>query len=179
MKAFIDKIITTFYKIEDEVKFAVKEEFALINVKSNVNELSHKPIIANNIKNMEGSLENVNEILLNALHSEILFLRDELLSKDKIINMLLDDHNYNCNSINKYNKTDGNIIINNNNIQTKANGKIRNESNNNCCEPPSVKKTNINEHSGTKTNNNKRIVSGIGDSMVKDLDTFQMKNVYP
>ena len=93
LKSYInDKFYETLvYKIKYEVKVTVDTEIhknMLLSRNPESNELNTVSFNADNKTNHKHS----NDALLNALHSEIKFLRNEVSSKDTIIKLLINDH---------------------------------------------------------------------------------------
>ena len=165
LESFIDdncyKVLIN--RIKDEVKLAVKDEFALLNRKSNVNELSDKPDVNDFTETLECP-ENANDQLLNTLRSEILFLREELLSKDKIIGMILDERN----SINiKEKKVESNKSVC---VDNSSYNIIQAQDNVNECFHTEKKCTDDNKK--TRTNRSTII---LGDSLLKDIEAHKFK----
>lgn len=190
-------------KITLEVKRAVEYEFNTKLSNFDINRLS-----------MDGShhvkeCNRNNDDLIDTLKSEILFLRKEMTSKDKIIELLINDRNYTKSVGNRNNRTDENNL-NKNSIQNKSiqnNNLIHNNSYNNLNyrnDPVSISnrfnlladnaenksddiqvmRDDIKTGKDESTNNEdkgtkKRSITIVGDSIIKDIKSHKMRKDIP
>ena len=171
-------------KIKSEIKLTLNERSEFNN-----------PVNRNSDDGSELNLENdykaiknpTNDLLIEVLKEEIAFLRSELTSKNKIIELLIKDKhisnvqnqhalidikssdtstkNKRPTNKNKNNTSNHHKIFNGNNALGDENSFSTDEE----IEYTVVKKANQN-------GNNKRSITIIGDSLIKDMESYKMKN---
>ena len=127
--------------------------------------------------------EKVNDLLLNSLNNEISFLRKELISKDAIIHMLLNDFHdkSNINKVKKKSEPSNSNLINN-----EMNGDVRSNAETKKCE---AENNTLNKHNEEvddtnseftevkrkKAATNIRQITVLGDSIIKNIQPHKMK----
>lgn len=130
--------------------------------------------------------ENVNEVLVKSFNDEISFLRKEIESKDVIIKMLLDER---ClitkHTVEKESKIDNTLTFNKKNISPAVetninsyNNDINNSSHKNISKTIELIEVNDNqfhEVKPRKRNSNKRQITVLGDSLVKNIQPHKVK----
>ena len=148
VKEFIDN---KFYStIIDRIKHEVKNE--LKNV-LNLNEL--------NVSTPKVIQNDSNDILINTLKSEIEFLRNDILSKDKIIEMLIKEKPR-CNQVEHSNEQ---IHLRNTNLNVKKAVTNNNE----------LLHDEVKINSEVKNNRKKRSTVILGDSLLKDIEQHKIR----
>ena len=174
LKSYIDDKLyeVLINKIKTEVKNVVSCE---INILKESNELK--------VINITEPKEKVNDVLLNSLNNEISFLRKELESKDAIIHMLLNDR---CNNTCTINKVKKKHVISNSNFNNEINADVqsnvettKNEANKSNLSESSEQVADANaeyiEVKAKKTTTNKRQITLLGDSIIKNIQPHKMK----
>ena len=187
LKSYInDKFYETLInKIKSEVKIAVDSEFykkTVLSRNPQLNELNTVNINADNCVNYN----NTNDVLLKTLNSEIKFLRDEVSSKDSIIRLLInerDKSNICENVLNKetsYNKLNDKESKNKtsvnkscNKIYGKGDKKVINGEDGNINQREGVSQ--FETVKSKKRTTKKRSTTVIGDSILKDIKPFKMR----
>ena len=163
-----------FNRIKDEVNLAVNKKLNLLSVNSfkplsNVNHLQH---------HAKDCVSNHNDLLIKTLNSEIQFLRDELASKNKIIEMIINDHKNNgineCKG-NNVSKDISECVSNNNN--DAADKSLCNVSNDYKYNESYDEANNFTQVKKKKSN--KRCITIIGDSMLKGFNQYDMSKLMP
>lgn len=178
---------TLINKIRDEVKTVINTESSLLNTNLNVNGFK----VINPECDCDNNRKHSSD-LINVLLDQIDFLKGELKSKDSIIKILLNDRvsdtslnsklkdptinkdmtRINNSVKNSYSYRSGFFSDNNNNIN------INKENNANDLENDNDDGLQ-GEFKEVKRNNNKRSVTIIGDSIVKDVKSYKMRNALP
>ena len=181
-------------KIKEEVKNTVDTELKKhMLLSKNTNDL--RTINANETTEMDKS---VNGVLIEALRSEIVFLRNEMSSKDTIIKLLINDRDNDIKNIKSanvvketrdnnynatYNKNNNSVEKNNsfkknNSVYKEFECNVRNDAKNRIGE--NIKPNDVaNLELGTSKKSKKRSITIIGDSLLKDVKAFKMRKDLP
>ena len=170
-------------KIKSEIVSALSDKSFLDNVKRiNSGDNDNTP---NSLKDANPIITSNNDLLIEVLKDEINFLRNELASKNKIIELIIKDKysltpesqqaSKTVSSVNSTNKK----RLNHKNINTTSNHRVL-LNNNNALEDETYFSTDEDDvHTvGTKaklTDNIKRNITIIGDSIIKDMKSYKMK----
>ena len=129
-------------------------------------------LIHNQLKSVnpsESSITECHQEIKDALNKQILFLQDELRSKDEIIKLL----------INERNVTNNDYSVHKQNVKRK-NTNSSNENNKDVSKEPNNTSINMDNNSeyvvvGKKKNTKRRSITIMGDSMLKEVDPFKMR----
>lgn len=179
---------TLINKIREEVKTVVNSETNLLNTNVKANSLK--------VINPECDFDNKRKDssdLVNVLLDQIEFLKSELKSKDSIIKILLNDRvsdkslndNMKDLTLNKdVTKITSNKVKNSYSYHNGVNSgsnyvNISNESNDNSSECYINDDSFQNNFKEVKRKSNKRSITIIGDSIIKDIKSFKVRNGLP
>ena len=168
-------------KIKEEVKNTVNAELKtnlLLSQNYNSNDLR-----AININDTNEMNKTENDALIDALRSEITFLRNEMSSKDTIIKLLINDREYvtknftsdvTCNTKNKLVKKNISVKKHECDVNNVALNKI--EENKNLIDASNFESD---FESVMPKKSKKRSITVIGDSLLKDIKVFKMRKDFP
>ena len=187
-----DKFYETLVnRIKSEITLALTEHNLLSmnsdeNILLSTNDLVKQNLNCNKLRD--------NDALITALNDEITFLRKEILSKDKIIELVIKERSSNNYARYVNNTNDRVIIENGNNLNSKdslltsenfvkhndQNGLINKSCENKCDENNGNIIDRSKEFKKVKsTKGNKKSITILGDSMLKDIKPFKMRNSLP
>ena len=156
-EAFHDILIN---KIRSEVKIAVNAELQSLRTSNALH-----PI---NISEPMQYEKNINRVLLKSLNSEIAFLRKELESKNTIIKMLLSDRDNS--KLNNKKENEISVLPPKHTIENKNASKV----DLNKISEVSMNDDNF-EKSTPEKSKNRRNITILGDSLLKDMKAFKMR----
>ena len=154
----------------------VEVDKAIVQLKLNVKELNNDSS-KNALGENNDKTSNTNDLLINALKDEIVFLRKELASKDKIIEMVIKDNAHkiqihNGNMLNHVITTDiSNPLSKSRETVHKTNNTLNKDSN--CSVENNILKDEDIYKNGNKRKH--RSTAIIGDSMLKDIEPRKMR----
>ena len=177
LESFIDDSVKN--TLHEKIKTEVKKEFHEISTLHKPNDLLNSDInLTSSNKNQQANRKDYTDELITSLKADIEFLRKELLSKDSIIKLLINDRN---NSIDLKSKETANDISAND--YSKRSKKLLNSTRKKT-DVVSNKKSSDDSKSDDfksqkKVNSNIRTISIIGDSMLKDIKGYEMKKDLP
>ena len=130
-------------------------------------------LIHNQLKSVnppESSITECHQEIKDALNKQILFLQDELRSKDEIIKLL----------INERNVTNNDYSVHKQNVNKRKNTNSSNENNKDVSKEQNNTSINMDNNSeyvvvGKKKNTKRRSITIMGDSMLKEVNPFKMR----
>ena len=161
--------LTLINRIKSEVKIAITEHISTAN---------HVDQSYNYIKSSIGR----NDMLIESLKSEIDFLRKELQSKDKIMEIIIKEKSFVSNKNNEINANDNANYSNFESVQrnkkpTHKNQSVNNDVNKsrNTCSEMNDGKHVLNSDKNLTNNKKKKNVTTIGDSMIKNIKPYKMR----
>ena len=158
--------------IKDEIHVAVSK-LSSFNASFNSND-------SNQCKHNCSIDRKVNDTLLSTLNSEIAFLRSELSSKNKTIELLINDRSIAQSELRKGLLNDLKTVNSDN--HTVGMSSDYNKRKNISTANQDGEKSNVvdnNKFIKVKAKNNARSISIIGDSIIKGMDPFKMKKSLP
>ena len=164
---------TLLNSIKCEVKLAVNTELNFLGITSKTISLNNK-VISNDSKDV---FKNINDLLLKTLNNEISFLRQELASKDKIIEMLITDRKSvkvleNKSALNESNDVSKNVSVESRvEFGNKQGGDNKHDEN--------IRKDATTFETVNKKKSKRRSTTVIGDSIIKDIKAYKMKFALP